>query len=111
MAEPLPGLLQLLAATTGEVGQQRRHAGQPGLEAEGGEDLGAAIGARGDVVDQPEDIPVVLVDLRVVTFQQVPVEGLHQAAQRQVVDAILLDLALHQVQQLVATGHVSLPVW
>ena len=113
LAELFPSEFEVLALGLWITRQQLLHGAVATAQLEGGEHLAAAFRARLGLVDQRQDLFVEQVDLPAVSLEQLLIQLLHQTAQGQIVGAVLMQVLLDDLQQLLLTrsGHASLPLW
>ena len=70
------------------------------------------VGTEIVLIDQRQDLLIEQVDLPTVALEQLLIELLHQTTQLQIVGAVLMQILLDHVKQLLLTrsGHASLPL-
>src|SRR5690606_8093524 len=113
LAELLPGMLEVAALGRGKTSEQLVHGLVAAAETEGGQHLAAALRPGLGLIHKWQDLLVEQVDLPAVSLEQLLIQLLHQPAQPQIVGAVLMQVLLDHLKQLLLTrsGHASLPLW
>ena len=113
LAELLPGVDKVIALGLWITRQQLLHGAVATAQLKSGEHFAAALRACLGLVDQRQDLFIEQVDLPAVALEQLLIQLLHQTTQGQIVGAVLMQVLLDDLQQLLLTrgGHASLPLW